>query len=98
MSKLYTREKTAETANGIPIYGISQQPTEQAPTRDNYRIRVEKFIIADDEDTCIQLEGVLNRALLVPSSGQPDVILLDRKESFFEGVFYVVLTYMERKA
>lgn len=94
---MYKAEPTQEQINGIPVFGMKSAPTTGEPTQADYRIRVEKYIIGDDEDTCLQLEKVLNRALLKGANGQQDVILLDRQQSFFEGVFFVVLTYMERK-
>lgn len=97
MSGLYKAEATQERINGIPVFGMTPSQGTSEPTQANYRIRVEKFVLADDEDSCFQLEAVLNRALLKTDAGEQEVILLDRQQSFFEGMFFVVLTYMERR-
>lgn len=98
MSKLYSAEPTQEKVNGIPVFGMKESSAASGElTQDDYRVRVEKFVLGDDEGTCMQLEAVLNRALLKGKEGTQEVILLDRQQSFFEGMFFVVLTYMERR-
>lgn len=97
MSSMYKAEATQEKLGGIPVFGMKATSSQSEPTLENYRIRVEKFVLGDDDETCTQLEAVLNRALLKSASGEQEVILLDRQQSFFEGMFFVVLTYMEKR-
>lgn len=97
MSKLYSAEPTQESVGGIPVFGMKTKAAGGELTQADYRVRVEKFVLGDDESTSLQLEMVLNRALLAGSDGTQEVILLDRQQSFFEGMFFVVLTYMERR-